>query len=156
MGFSDHYINVFNVLTKIGMTSITPVKTAEGVEMVPLKVLKAVLPDPMSLAPNYHGKTCIGCLVKGNQDRKDKEIFIYNICDHQASYRETESQAISYTAAVPMAAASILVAQGIWDPRCMVNVEQLDPDPYIALLDKIGLPTQFAPTVKEILNNNET
>ena len=52
MGFSDLYINVFNVLTKLGLTSEFPVKTAEGVEVVPLKVLRAVLPDPISLAPN--------------------------------------------------------------------------------------------------------
>ena len=40
----------------------------------------------------------------------------------------------------------MLVAKGVWDPRTMVNVEELDPDPFIALLDRIGLPTD----VKEI------
>lgn len=150
MGFSDHYLNVFNVLTKIGMTSVQPVKTAEGLEVVPLKVLKAVLPDPMSLAQNYRGKTCIGCLAKGKKDGQEGEVFIYNICDHEASYRETGSQAISYTAAVPTVAAAVLAAQEVWNPKCMVNVEQLDPDPYLALLDKIGLPTEFAPTVREV------
>jgi len=150
MGFSDHYINVFNVLTKIGMTSVESVKTAEGIEVVPLKVLKAVLPDPMSLAPDYQGKTCIGCLVTGKKEGKHNEIFIYNICDHQASYKETGSQAICYTAAVPAAAAALLVAQEVWNPKCMVNVEQLDPDPFLALLDKIGLRTEVAATVPEI------
>ncbi len=143
MGFSDHYINVFNVLKNIGMLSEKPVKTAEGIEVVPLKVLKAVLPDPLSLAPTYTGYTCIGDLVKGTKDGKYKEIFIYNICDHAACYKEVESQAISYTAGVPPVAAAILVAQEIWNPKTMVNVEELDPDPLIALLDKIGLPTQI-------------
>jgi saccharopine dehydrogenase-like NADP-dependent oxidoreductase len=141
MGFGDHYLNVFNVLNNIGMLSEVPVKTAEGVEVVPLKVLKAVLPDPASLAPNYTGFTCIGNLVKGKKNGKHKEIFIYNTCDHTACYKEVESQAISYTAGVPPAAAAILVAQGVWNPKTMVNVEQLDPDPFIALLDTIGLPT---------------
>lgn len=150
MGFSDHYINVFHILTRVGMTSVEPVRTAEGVEVVPLKVLKAVLPDPMSLAPDYQGKTCIGCLVRGKKDGRDGEVFLYNICDHEASYEETGSHAISYTAAVPVVAAALLVAQDIWDPRYMVNVEQLDPDPYLALLGRIGLPTECAPTVREI------
>jgi saccharopine dehydrogenase-like NADP-dependent oxidoreductase len=57
-------------------------------------------------------------------------------------YKELESQAISYTAGVPPAAAAILVAQGVWDPKTMVNVEELDPEPFLDLLGKMGLPTQ--------------
>lgn len=142
MGFSDHYINVFTVLTKLGLTSTKPVKTAEGIEVVPLKVLKAVLPDPLSLAPDYTGRTCIGDLVKGKKDGKDREIFIYNSCDHAACYGEVQSQAISYTAAVPPVAAAMLIAKGTWDVKTMVNVEELDPVPFIDLLNKIGLPTE--------------
>ncbi len=141
MGFSDHYINCFTVLKNIGLLSEQPVKTAEGLEVVPLKVVKACLPNPSTLAPNYTGKTCIGNLFKGKKNNQDKEIFIYNTCDHKQCYNEVESQAISYTAGVPPAAAAILVAQGVWDPKTMVNVEELDPDPFLAILDKIGLPT---------------
>lgn len=141
MGFSDHYINVFKILTKLGLTSEKPVRTAEGIEVIPLKVLKAVLPDPLSLAPRYTGKTCIGNLIKGKKDGKYKEMFIYNICDHAECYREMESQAICYTAGVPPVAAAMLVANGTWDVKRMVNVEELDPDPFLKLLDKIGLPT---------------
>ncbi|MFN3966109.1 MAG: saccharopine dehydrogenase family protein [Endomicrobiia bacterium] len=143
MAFSDHYINVFTVLTKLGLTSEKPVRTAEGIEVVPLKVLKAVLPDPLSLAPNYTGKTCIGCLIAGKKDGKDRKVFIYNICDHQECYKEVESQAICYTAGVPPVAAAILVSKGIWDVKTMVNVEELDPDPFLELLAKMGLPTQI-------------
>ena len=141
MGFSEHYINIFTVLTKLGLTSVIPVTTAEGVQVVPLKVLKAVLPDPLSLAPNYTGKTCIGNLIKGQKDGKNKEIFIYNTCDHAECFKEVESQAICYTAGVPPVAAAMLIAQGVWDVATMVNVEELDPDPFINLLNKIGLPT---------------
>lgn len=141
MGFSDHYINVFSVLVNLGLISEKPIKTAEGVEVVPLKVIKAILPDPLSLAPNYTGKTCIGNFVKGTKDGKKKEIFIYNTCDHAECYKEVESQAICYTAGVPPTAAAILIAKGDWDAKTMVNVEELDPNPFIGLLDKIGLPT---------------
>jgi saccharopine dehydrogenase-like NADP-dependent oxidoreductase len=141
MGFGDHYINVFTVLTNLGLTSEKPIRTAEGLEVVPLKVLKALLPDPSSLAPNYTGKTCIGNYIKGTKDGKPRAIFIYNTCDHAECYREVESQAISYTAGVPPAAAAILIANGAWDAKTMVNVEELDPDPFIGLLDKMGLPT---------------
>ena len=142
MGFGDHYINCFNVLKNIGLLSEKPVMTAEGLEVIPLKVVKACLPDPKTLAPNYVGKTCIGCLVKGTRLGNHREIFTYNICDHVECYRETDSQAISYTAGVPAVAAAILVANGEWNPKTMVNVEELPPVPFINLLDKMGLPTK--------------
>jgi saccharopine dehydrogenase-like NADP-dependent oxidoreductase len=143
MGFSDHYINCFTVLNKIGLLSEKPVKTADGQEVIPLKVVKACLPDPMSLAPDYTGKTCIGNLIKGTKDGHYKEMFIYNTCDHKDCYEEVESQAISYTAGVPPVAAAILIAKGSWDVKTMVNVEQLDPEPFLKLLAKMGLPTEI-------------
>ncbi|RPI79113.1 MAG: saccharopine dehydrogenase family protein [Desulfobacteraceae bacterium] len=144
MGFGDHYINVFTVLTNLGLTSEKPVRTAEGLEVVPLKLIKAILPDPLSLAPNYTGKTCIGNYVIGEKNGKHKEIFIYNSCDHAECYKEVESQAICYTAGVPPVAAAMLIANGKWDVKTMMNIEELDPDPFIAILDKTGLPTVVA------------
>ncbi len=143
MGFGEHYINVFTVLQSLGLLSEQPVVTAEGQEVIPLKVVKAVLPDPSSLAPNYTGKTCIGDKVKGQINGVDSEVFIYNISDHKDAYNEVGSQGISYTAGVPPVAAAILVATGTWDAGKMVNVEELDPKPFINLLNNIGLPTRI-------------
>ncbi|GGA72209.1 saccharopine dehydrogenase [Nitratireductor aestuarii] len=143
MGFGDHYINVFTVLKNLGLLSEQPVKLDNGQEVVPLKVVKAVLPDPASLAPSYTGKTCIGDLVKGQKDGKDREVFIYNVADHEEAYAEVGSQGISYTAGVPAVAAAMLVATGEWDVGKMVNVEELAPRPFLKLLDKLGLPTRI-------------
>ncbi|NLW04241.1 MAG: saccharopine dehydrogenase family protein [Pseudomonadaceae bacterium] len=143
MGFGEHYINVFNVLNNLGLLSEQPVTTAEGLEVVPLKVVKAVLPNPTALAPNYTGKTCIGDLVKGKKDGQEREVFIYNVADHKEAYNEVGSQGISYTAGVPPVAAAILVAQGIWDVEKMVNVEELPPTPFLNLLNQMGLPTSI-------------
>ena len=142
MGFGDHYINVFTVLNSLGLLSEQPVTTAEGLEVVPLKVVKAVLPDPASLAPDYQGKTCIGDLVKGTKDGKPGEVFIYNTADHKEAYNEVGSQGISYTAGVPPVAAAILIARGEWDVKKMVNVEDLPARPFLELLGKLGLPTR--------------
>jgi saccharopine dehydrogenase-like NADP-dependent oxidoreductase len=142
MGFGDHYINVFTVLKSLGLLSEHPVTTAEGLEVVPLKVVKAVLPDPSSLAPNYTGKTCIGDLVKGIKDGEETEVFVYNVADHKEAYEEVGSQGISYTAGVPPVAAAMLIAGGEWDAKTMKNVEELDPKPFFTILDQIGLPTR--------------
>jgi saccharopine dehydrogenase-like NADP-dependent oxidoreductase len=146
MGFGNHYINVFTVLRTLGFLSHLPVTLTTGQEVVPLKVVKALLPDPKTLAPGYTGKTCIGNFCKGWKNGKKREVLIYQVSDHPACYEEVESQGISYTAGVPPVAAAMLVAKGVWDPGTMVNVEELDPEPFIAILNKIGLPTD----VKEI------
>lgn len=143
MGFGDHYINVFTVLKNLGLLSEKPVTTAEGLEVIPLKVVKAVLPDPASLAPDYTGKTCIGTLVKGTRDGKPAEVLVYNVADHREAYLEVGSQGISYTAGVPPVAAAMLIADGTWDVGAMRNVEDLDPKPFLAILNRIGLPTRI-------------
>ena len=143
MGFGEHYINVFTVLKNLGLLSEKPVTTAEGVEVVPLKVVKAVLPDPGSLAPDYQGKTCIGDLVRGVKNGKEREVFIYNVADHKEAFEEVGSQGISYTAGVPAAAAAMLIATGEWDVGKMANVEQLPAQPFLGVLNHIGLPTRI-------------
>ena len=146
MGFGDHYINVFTVLRTLGFLSHLPVTLTTGQEVVPLKLVKALLPDPMTLAPGYTGNTCIGTFVKGWMEGKKREILIYQVSDHKHCFEEVESQGISYTAGVPPIAAAMLIARGDWDVKKMVNVEELDPEPFIKILDQIGLPTE----VKEI------
>ena len=146
MGFGDHYINVFTVLRTLGFLSHLPVTLTTGQEVVPLKLVKALLPDPMTLAPGYTGNTCIGTFVKGWHEGKKREILIYQVSDHKKCFLEVESQGISYTAGVPPIAAAMLVADGTWDVRKMVNVEELDPEPFLEILNRIGLPTR----VKEI------
>ena len=143
MGFGDHYIDVFTVLKNLGLLSEHPVKTAEGLEVVPLKVVKAVLPDPASLAEGYTGKTCIGDLVKGSRDGKQGEVFIYNVADHEQAFAEVGSQGSSYTAGVPPVAAAVLIARGDWDVKRMVNVEDLPARPFLELLGEMGLPTRI-------------
>lgn len=143
MGFSDHYINVFTVLKNLGLLSEQPIRTAEGQQVVPLKVVKAVLPDPASLAPDYVGNTCIGVLVEGQNAGRPHQAFVYNVADHKLAFEEVGSQGISYTAGVPAAAAALLIASGEWDVRKMVNVEQLPPQPFLQQLARLGLPTRI-------------
>ncbi|PKR57667.1 saccharopine dehydrogenase family protein [Thalassospira lohafexi] len=143
MGFGDHYVNVFTVLNSIGLLSEQPVTTAEGQEVIPLKLVKACLPDPSSLAPDYTGKTCIGDLVKGTKDGKETEVLIYNVADHKDAYNEVGSQGISYTAGVPPVAAAMLIATGEWDVKKMANVEDLPAKPFLNLLNGMGLPTRI-------------
>ncbi|MDX5364315.1 MAG: saccharopine dehydrogenase family protein [Pseudazoarcus pumilus] len=143
MSFGEHYINVFTVLKNLGLLSEQPVRTARGQTVVPLEVVKAVLPDPASLAADYTGNTFIGDVVRGHKAGKPAEVLIYNVCDHAACFEEVGSQAISYTAGVPVVAAALLIAEGRWDSGSMVNVEDLDPRPFIARMNRMGLVTRI-------------
>ncbi|GLS90235.1 catalase [Psychromonas marina] len=139
MGFSDTYLNYFNVMRDIGLLNPEPITTVDGITVEPLKVLKAILPDPTSLASGYTGKTCIGTWVRGKKEGVEKSVFIYNICDHKEAYIEVEHQAISYTTGVPAITAALLYFQGKWSDKGLYNVEQLNPDHFLELMPRIGL-----------------
>ncbi len=139
MTFSDNYLKYLEVLQNVGMTRIDPV-LYNGQEIVPLQFLKALLPDPASLGPLTKGKTCIGCVIKGTKDGKPVHYYIYNICDHEAAYREVESQAISYTTGVPAMIGGMLVANGTWSGKGVFNMEDFDPEPFMQKLNLHGLP----------------
>lgn len=139
MTFGQSYLTHMNCLENVGMLSTTPINY-EGKEIVPIQFLKALLPDPASLGPRTVGKTNIGCIFTGIKDGKEKKVYIYNVCDHQECYKEVESQAISYTTGVPAMIGTALVVSGVWNKTGTVNLEELDPDPYMEMLNKYGLP----------------
>jgi saccharopine dehydrogenase (NAD+, L-lysine-forming) len=139
MTFGEAYLTHLRVLENVGMTRIDPVHF-EGVDIIPLKFLKALLPDPASLAVNYTGKTNIGCMIEGIKDGKPRQYYIYNVCDHAECYREVKSQAISYTTGVPAMLGAKLMLTGIWKGEGVFNMEQLDPDPFMEQIGRYGLP----------------
>ena len=141
MTFGQSYLTHMKCLENVGMLSTEPVEF-EGHKIVPIQFLKALLPDPASLGPRTKGKTNIGCIFTGKKDGKDKTYYIYNVCDHQACYREVGSQAISYTTGVPAMCAALLLLQGTWRRPGVYTVEELDPDPFLEALDRYGLPRQ--------------
>ena len=139
MTFGQSYLTHMKCLENVGMLSTTPVEF-EGQQIVPIKFLKALLPDPASLGPRTHGKTNIGCIFTGKKDGREKTYYIYNVCDHQECYREVASQAISYTTGVPTMCGALMLLTGKWTQKGVHTVEEFDPDPFLDALDKYGLP----------------
>lgn len=141
MTFGPSYINHLKVLQNVGMTSIEPI-SFQGREIAPIEFLKAVLPDPASLGPLTKGKTVIGNIIEGIKDGKKRKVYVYNVCDHEECYAEVKSQAISYTTGVPAMIGAKLMMNGEWLQPGVWNMEQLDPDPFMAGLTEHGLPWQ--------------
>ena len=141
MSFSPNYLKHLEVLQNVGMTRIDPVQY-KGREIIPLQFLKAVLPDPGDLGKSTKGRTCIGNVITGIKDGRAKAIYVYNICDHEACFEEVGSQAISYTTGVPAMIGAKQMLSGTWRKPGVWNMEQHDPDGFMADLNAHGLPWQ--------------
>lgn len=140
MTFGESYIKHLSVLEGIGMTSIVPI-LFRGLKVAPIEFLKAVLPVPESLAENYTGQTCIGVQAKGiGHDGREKVHFVYNVCDHAETYKEVQAQGVSYTTGVPAMIGATLMLTGVWKKAGVYNVEEFDPDPFVAAMNVWGLP----------------
>lgn len=140
MTFGEDYLTHLRVIRNIGMAGIEPV-LFNGVEIVPLQFLKALLPDPGKLGENYTGETSIGCYIKGlDVIGEERTVYIYNNCKHKAAFFETGAQAVSYSTGVPATIGAMLIANGVWRKPGVFNVEELDPDPFMELMETQGLP----------------
>lgn len=139
MTFSEEYLTHLRVIQNIGMAGIEPINY-NGMEIVPIQFLKAVLPNPQDLGHDYTGETSIGCRIRGIKDGKERTYYIWNNCSHQAAYRETGTQGVSYTTGVPATTGALMFAKGFWKGAGVFNVEEFDPDPFLEELAKQGLP----------------
>ncbi len=140
MTFGQEYLTHLRVIQNIGMARIDPVMY-NGVEIIPIQFLKAVLPNPGDLGENYKGWTSIGCRIKGiSKEGKEMTYYIWNNCSHEEAYRETGTQAVSFTTGVPAAIGAMMYMKGLWKNPGVWNVEQFDPDPFMTELNRLGLP----------------
>ena len=140
MTFGQEYLTHLRVIQNIGMARIDPIMY-NGVEIVPIQFLKAVLPNPGDLGKNYTGETSFGCRIRGiGKDGKELTYYVYNNCSHHAAYLETGAQGVSYTTGVPAMIGAMMFLTGKWKKPGVYNVEEFDPDPFMEQLNKQGLP----------------
>lgn len=147
MTFSENYLNHLRVLQNVGMTRIDEVEY-KGQKIIPVKFLKALLPEPASLGTGYLGKTVIGNIMTGTKGGKTITRYIYNVCDHAEAFKETGTQAIAYTTGVPAMIGAMMVLTGVWKGAGVFNIEQLDPDRFMEALNKYGLSWQVVEHVR--------
>lgn len=139
MTFGQSYLTHMKCLENVGMLRIDEVEV-NGVKVVPMQLLKELLPDPASLGPRTVGKTNIGCVFEGMKDGKARKVYIYNVCDHQVCYRETGAQAVSYTTGVPAMIGAKMILEKKWSGKGVFNMEQFDAKPFMDDLNVQGLP----------------
>ncbi|MCB0611834.1 MAG: saccharopine dehydrogenase family protein, partial [Phaeodactylibacter sp.] len=86
------------------------------------------------------GQTSIGCRIRGVKDGKERTYYIWNNCSHEAAYKETGAQGVSYTTGVPAALGAMMMLTGKWAGQGVFNVEEFNPDPFLSQLGPMGLP----------------
>ena len=114
MTFGQEYLTQLRVIQNIGMDSIKPI-LYNGVEIVPIQFLKAVLPNPGDLGENYTGQTSIGCRIRGiDKAGKEMTYYVYNNCRHEAAYKETGAQCVSSATGITAMIGAKVVREGVW------------------------------------------
>jgi len=139
MTFGQSYLTHIKCLENVGMLGIKEVEY-KGQKIVPMEFLATLLPDPASLGERTTGKTNIGIFAKGFKDGKAKNIYIYQVSEHEKCYAEVMSQGVSYTTGVPAMIGAKLRLEGKWQGKGVFNIEQFDPDAFMEELMIQGLP----------------
>ena len=120
MTFGESYLTHMKCLENVGLLRVDSVEH-KGQKIVPIEVLKTLLPDPASLASRTKGKTNIGCYIKGVKEDKERTIYIYNVCEHEKCYAEVNAQGVSYTTGVPAMIGAKLICEGKWGVGSVKN-----------------------------------
>ena len=132
-------VETLRVIKRLGLSRTDLVRVGEA-SIAPRDVVVSLLPQPNDLAGRLRGKTCVGTLAKGHKNGEPKAFFIYNVSDHEATYRTLGVQATAYQTGIPPVIAARLVATGAWRGTGVMSPEQFDPDPFLESLTRDGMP----------------
>ena len=138
-GLGEKFINVVKVIKMLGLHSKEKVDV-KGVQVAPIELMAAVLPDPASLGDKMTGKTCVGAWVTGLKDGKRREVYIYQPTDNQESMDRYGCQAVSLQTATGPVITMELLAEGKWQGKGVLAPEAFDPYPFLAKMQDYEFP----------------
>jgi len=137
-GLGADFINTLKTIHALGLSKKEKV-SYRGMEIAPRDFLASLLPDPATIGPLMHGKTCAGAYVKGlNKEGKPYACYIYNVVDNEWSMKNYGDQAVVWQTAINPVIAMELIANGTWKPAGVVGPEWLEPKPFLDLIDSYG------------------
>lgn len=143
-GLGTEFIDVLKTLHKLGLdrTEKVRVPSANGpVEVSPRDVVAACLPNPATLGPQMHGKTCAGLWVTGKgKDGAPRSTYLYHVVDNQWSMAEYGHQCVVWQTAINPVVALELLASGAWSGAGVLGPEAFDAVPFLDLLKGYGSP----------------
>jgi saccharopine dehydrogenase (NAD+, L-lysine-forming) len=139
-GLGAEFIDVLKSLHKLGLDRTDKLKVG-SVEVSPRDVVAACLPNPATLGPKMHGKTCAGLWVTGTgKDGNPRSTYLYHVVDNQWSMNEYGHQCVVWQTAINPVVALELLANGTWRGIGVLGPEAFDPMPFLDLLTAYGSP----------------
>jgi saccharopine dehydrogenase (NAD+, L-lysine forming) len=132
-------VETLRVMQRLGLSGKQPVAVGAA-SVAPRDLVVSLLPQPKDLAGRLRGKTCVGTLARGFKDGEARAYYIYNLSDHETVYRELGVQATAYQTGIPPVIAARLIHQRVWRGSGVMSPEQFDPDPFLQLLAREGMP----------------
>ena len=137
-GLGNDFIEKLKTIHALGLSNKKKVNY-RGMEIAPRDFLASLLPDPATIGPVMHGKTCAGAHVAGlNKEGKPYACYIYNVVDNEWSMKNYGDQAVVWQTAINPVIAMELIANGTWKPAGVVGPEWLEPKPFLDLIDSYG------------------
>jgi saccharopine dehydrogenase-like NADP-dependent oxidoreductase len=137
-GLGNDFIEKLKTIHALGLSNKQKVNY-RGMEIAPRDFLASLLPDPATIGPIMHGKTCAGAHVAGlNKEGKAYACYIYNVVDNEWSMKNYGDQAVVWQTAINPVIAMELIANGTWKPAGVVGPEWLEPKPFLDLIESYG------------------
>jgi len=132
------FINVLRVLHAVGLDSTKPV-TVRGMQVAPRDLVAAVVPDPARVGERMKGRAIVGTWVIGTKDGRPREVYLYQRTVGEETWADHGLQAVGFQTGFNPIMALEVIARGEWTGLGVLVPEQLDPDPYLAAMDRWGL-----------------
>lgn len=110
--------------------------TVSGTELSPRDVVSMVAPNPVEVADKVKGKCCVGTLVTGIKDGKERKVFLYQTSDNEEMMKRIGCGCVVGQTAYNPVMTFELLAKGLWQGEGVLGPECFDPDPYIQLADE--------------------
>jgi len=137
-GLGNDFIEKLKTIHALGLSNKQKV-SYRGMEIAPREFLASLLPDPATIGPIMHGKTCAGAHVAGlDKEGKPYACYIYNVVDNEWSMKNYGDQAVVWQTALNPVIAMELIANGTWKPAGVVGPEWLEPKPFLDLIESYG------------------
>jgi saccharopine dehydrogenase-like NADP-dependent oxidoreductase len=137
-GLGNDFIEKLKTIHALGLSNKQKV-SYRGMEIAPRDFLASLLPDPATIGPIMHGKTCAGAHVAGlNKEGKPYACYIYNVVDNEWSMKNYGDQAVVWQTAINPVIAMELISNGTWKPAGVIGPEWLEPKPFLDLIESYG------------------
>ncbi len=133
------FMEALRLIKDLGMAGAEPIDV-KGVRVSPRDMVEACLPDPAKIGPRMRGKICVGTRMTGKKERRQRDVYLYQVADNEACMERLQCQAVAAQTAVGPAVATELLAKGIWKGRGVLPPEAFAPHPFLERMAAYGFP----------------